>query len=39
MTFKHSGHAVSLYPPGMGALLLPFTLVNWRLAFVLNPLL
>jgi hypothetical protein len=32
----HAGHTALLYPPGQSALLAPFTLGGWRLAFAAN---
>jgi hypothetical protein len=36
ISFGHAGHTALVYPPGMGALLLPFTFFDWRAVFVLN---
>jgi hypothetical protein len=33
---RHAGHTALLYPPGQSALLAPFTLGGWRLAFAAN---
>jgi hypothetical protein len=33
---SHAGHTAPLYPPGQSALLAPFTLGGWRLAFAAN---
>jgi hypothetical protein len=33
---QHAGHAAPLYPPGQSALLAPFTVGGWQLAFAAN---
>jgi len=38
-TAKGSNGTISIYPPGNSALLLPFTIINWKLAFLKNILL
>jgi len=38
-TAKGTQGTISMYPPGNSALLLPFTLIHWRLAFLKNILL
>ena len=38
VVFNGKGY-VDMYPPGMPALLLPFTFVHWKTLFLLNPLL
>ncbi|GAC1613224.1 MAG: hypothetical protein NVS9B1_21120 [Candidatus Dormibacteraceae bacterium] len=35
-TVAHAGHLAPIYPPGMAALLLPFTFLPWPEAFALN---
>jgi hypothetical protein len=35
-SLPHAGHTALLYPPGQSALLAPFTLGGWRLAFAAN---
>jgi hypothetical protein len=33
---QHAGHVAPIYPPGLSLLILPLTLIDWRLAFAAN---